>query len=77
MSGVAKKSKIAVDSPTMYKPKDTVSFSFTKDSTKMPLGCMLDKEVVLIVRGTVTSLRGDEYGQSLGLNVKSVEKKNA
>lgn len=78
MSGVAKRSKVYVDMPIeASKPKDNLHMSFSGGSGKMPDGCKLNAEVVLVVRGKVTGLRADQYGQSLDLEIKSVEKKNA
>jgi hypothetical protein len=73
MSSVAKKSKMGALVDTPYKQPDTCSLSFGPGSKKMPSGCKLGEEVVLVIRGNVKSLSADDYGQSLSIEVKSVE----
>lgn len=58
----------------MREPMDSMNMSFGSKSKNMPMNCKLGEKVTLTVTGEITSLREDEYGKSLGMEITGVEK---
>lgn len=70
MGNAASAAPLKMDKMKDYKPKDRANFNFQGPAPE----CRLGDQITVTVTGKVTSLRQDEYGKSLELEMTGMKK---